>query len=674
MGRSITTAALAGAVALLAASSAFAQSKTLTVAAYGGSWEQTLRKEMIPAFEQKHGVRVEYVAGNSTDTLAKLQAQKANQVIDVAIVDDGPMYQAIQLGFCGKIEGLDKSQLYPAALFKDDRAVAVGQTGTGFMINTKTFKDKGWATPTSWNDLKDPKFKKLLVIPPINNTYGLYTLMMFARMNGGGEKNIEPGFKVMKADVNPNVLVYEPSPGKMTELFQSNQAQIAVWGTGRVQAFANTGFPVDFIYPKEGAPILLASACPVAKANVNPLAHEFIKTLISAPVQTVLAKEMGNGPVNTKVDVNMPELRMAPVGERAKLIISPDWDVINAQREDWTKRWNREVSGDVLVLSPLGGGSEGWRNPSPNLSLAEEERERHTRWLPVPGRAEQRFGPTAVDGLTLAVEKGEFVSLLGPSGCGKTTTLQMIAGFVEPSGGAIRLEGRDLLAIKPAKRGLGIVFQSYALFPHMTVTENVAFGLEMQGVAAAERTQARRRDAGAGRPRRVRRPLPAPAVGRPAAARGAGPSAGHPAADPAARRAAQQPRRQAARGDADRTAPDPAHRRHHDHPGDARSGRGDGAQRPAGGDEPRPRRADRPAARGLRAAGHAVRRELPRPHQSRERRYGAAREDLVRRVGSRRQGAHAHLPGQPLALPGRDRRRPGDRHPPEHRRGDAGRR
>ncbi len=94
----------------------------------------------------------------------------------------------------------------------------------------------------------------------------------------------------------------------------------------------------------------------------------------------------------------------------------------------------------------------------------------------------------AVDGLTLGVEKGEFVSLLGPSGCGKTTTLQMIAGFVEPTAGAIRLGGKDLLAMKPARRGLGIVFQSYALFPHMTVTENVAFGLEMQGVAAAERT------------------------------------------------------------------------------------------------------------------------------------------------------------------------------------------
>jgi len=343
MTRSMGSIAIVGMAVVLGAVSASAQTKTLTVAAYGGSWEQQMRKDVIPAFEQKHGVKVEYVAGNSTDTLAKLQAQKGNQVIDVAIVDDGPMYQAIQLGFCGKIEGLDKSDLYPAALFKDDKAVAVGQTGTGFMINTKTFKDKGWATPTSWNDLKDAKFKKLLVIPPINNTYGLYTLMMFARMNGGSEKNIEPGFKAMKAEINPNVLVYEPSPGKMTELFQSNQAQIAVWGTGRVQAFANTGFPVDFIYPKEGAPILLASACPVAKANASPLAHEFIKLLISAPIQTVLAKEMGNGPVNTKVNVDMPELRMAPVGPRAKLVLQPDWDAINAQREEWTKRWNREV-------------------------------------------------------------------------------------------------------------------------------------------------------------------------------------------------------------------------------------------------------------------------------------------------------------------------------------------
>ncbi|PWC56786.1 ABC transporter ATP-binding protein [Azospirillum sp. TSO22-1] len=103
-------------------------------------------------------------------------------------------------------------------------------------------------------------------------------------------------------------------------------------------------------------------------------------------------------------------------------------------------------------------------------------------------RLTKRFGHwTAVDELSLTVEKGELISLLGPSGCGKTTTLQMIAGFLDPSAGRVTLDGTDLLAKKPSQRGLGIVFQSYALFPHMTAAENVAFGLEMRGISRAER-------------------------------------------------------------------------------------------------------------------------------------------------------------------------------------------
>src|SRR3954462_6408096 len=110
-------------------------------------------------------------------------------------------------------------------------------------------------------------------------------------------------------------------------------------------------------------------------------------------------------------------------------------------------------------------------------------------YLELEGVAKQCGAQTVVDEFSLAVNKGEFISFLGPSGCGKTTTLQMIAGFLDPSHGAIRLEGEDLLAVPPARRGLGIVFQSYALFPHMTAAENVAFGLEMRKVSRADRIE-----------------------------------------------------------------------------------------------------------------------------------------------------------------------------------------
>ncbi len=102
----------------------------------------------------------------------------------------------------------------------------------------------------------------------------------------------------------------------------------------------------------------------------------------------------------------------------------------------------------------------------------------------------KQFGDfVAVHDMNLSIDRGEFISFLGPSGCGKTTTLQMIAGLLTPTTGKIFLDGVDITETPANKRGLGIVFQSYALFPHMTVTENVSFGLEMRGIAKTERLE-----------------------------------------------------------------------------------------------------------------------------------------------------------------------------------------
>jgi putative spermidine/putrescine transport system ATP-binding protein len=111
--------------------------------------------------------------------------------------------------------------------------------------------------------------------------------------------------------------------------------------------------------------------------------------------------------------------------------------------------------------------------------------ERVSKSYPAPAKG--AGGPAALASLDLDVARGELLTLLGPSGSGKTTTLMLLAGFETPDSGRILLEGRDIARLPAHRRGIGVVFQSYALFPHMTVAENVAFPLEARGVPKAER-------------------------------------------------------------------------------------------------------------------------------------------------------------------------------------------
>src|SRR6201996_6754758 len=102
----------------------------------------------------------------------------------------------------------------------------------------------------------------------------------------------------------------------------------------------------------------------------------------------------------------------------------------------------------------------------------------------------KRFGKVvAVDNVDLSIQEGEFFALLGPSGCGKTTLLRMLAGFETPTEGRVLIDGQDVSRPPPNKRQVNMVFQSYAVFPHMSVADNVGYGLVVDGVPAAERSR-----------------------------------------------------------------------------------------------------------------------------------------------------------------------------------------
>lgn len=337
------------ALAILAASVAatpLAAQETMYFAGFSGDFQTMFEAEIAPGFEDEHDVNIVFVPGNSSQTLAKLQAQKGNQEVSVALIDDGPMQMAVQFDLCEEVADPDSySDLYDMAKPEafGGKAIGVGLIATGITYNKEKFDNEGWEVPTSWNDLTDDKYDQRVTSNPISGTFGLNTLLMFARINGGSEENIEPGFVAIRENLATNVVTWSSSNAEMAQMFQNGDIDISVWGSNRAIALKNTGFPVEFIYPEEGAPAIIASACAVTGGPQPELAQEFLAYLVSPNVQAKLATE-GFGPTNTTTTLDAEVAADVPYGEeRLSRLISFDWNVINKNRADWTKEWTRTI-------------------------------------------------------------------------------------------------------------------------------------------------------------------------------------------------------------------------------------------------------------------------------------------------------------------------------------------
>lgn len=319
-----------------------ANSADIYVAGYGGIYERTMSEKIIPAFEAANGAKVHYVAGQSTATLAKVQASRGSGEIDVMIIDDGPMYQAVQYDFCVKLDPAPVYEdVYPIARF-DERAVGLNIGVTGLIYNEVAFKEKGWEAPTSWKDLEDPKYKSQVAVLGGSSTTGIHGMVMVGRSNGGGEANIEPTFTAFAERIRPNILTFAPSAPKLEELLQNREISLTVLSQSRAVGLQRAGMPVKFVTPKEGSPVLMTTSCVVKDTDQPELAQKFVQYLLSPEVQKIFS-ESGNAPVNRKTELTAEQRTEFPSEEQISGLLSLDWPTINKHRADWINRWNREI-------------------------------------------------------------------------------------------------------------------------------------------------------------------------------------------------------------------------------------------------------------------------------------------------------------------------------------------
>ena len=340
--------AAAGAAALTACGpnltrSAGASGGNLKINSFGGTFQSAVQKSVADPFTAKTNVGVDLITATSSDALTRMRA--ANNAFDLAYLDLAPLYQAKAAGLLQK---LDRSllpsvpDLYPLAVDPDGYWIAELASMTGIVYNTERVR----VPPTSWHDLWDPRYRGKVAICTVSGTAGYHFLATAARLNGGGEANIDPGFTAI-ADLKPSLAGIYSTPDEMSKLLTSGEADIGVWYADRTSALKSSGAPVAFVQPAEGSTAILSAMCvPSASSRVKD-AHAYLDFQISADVNGKFVQTIAEGPTNSKVQLpkSFLDANYVPYGQdQIRSLVQLDNEAISRSLSEWITRWQKEIA------------------------------------------------------------------------------------------------------------------------------------------------------------------------------------------------------------------------------------------------------------------------------------------------------------------------------------------
>ena len=347
LARNATTCFVLLLAGVFAAGAARAQDKTVVFLSWGGTIQTMLEKEgWAETFYKDTGYRVTLVPkATSAEIIATAVAQIDKPQVDVVMCDLVAYMQGVERGTFATLETKEVpnlAKMVDMAKVRDNKGIATYADLLSIAYSEAVFKKNKWAPPTSWSDIERPEFRGKLIIPPVSNTYGLYTLVELARLHGGSERNIEPGFDALKK-IAPNVVDWTTTFAKIGDLMESETAAIAVFGNASAWEIAKRGVPVSVVVPK---PIYISpTVAGIMKNAPHPEgARVFLNWLISAKVLSYRAERFGQSPMNREVKLSGQAAERVPTGEALAGLAKVDYAHVLSQRDEWNARFQREVA------------------------------------------------------------------------------------------------------------------------------------------------------------------------------------------------------------------------------------------------------------------------------------------------------------------------------------------